>query len=200
MTGMLATLAAAASCAVAQVVAVVERLQGDAKCEHDGEARPLAIGSELMRHDRLMTAEASRLALQFRDGSRLVMGESAAVTIEESRPAQGRSGSVLLLNLESGAARLTAARSKAQGQQRVELRTWAAIISGSDVFSGPVDAATGIIGLSGSVTVRNDAGSVMLDNRNTGTIVKNRDSAPERPRGFNTEQIRSALTAIDFIK
>ena len=185
-----------------QSVAVVEQVQGDVRLERSGRIETLSLGRQIARHDHLMTGDAARVALAFPDGSRFVLGEKGAVTIDDWRPEQGRSGGVLLLDLESGAARLTAAKPRKAPDRRVELRTSVAVIAvrGTDVWSGPIDSATGIIVFAGAIDVRNDAGSVLLDRRNSGTIVRDRSSAPEWPRGFNAEQIRKAMTTVDFIK
>ena len=112
-----------------------------------------------------------------------------------------RSGA-LLLDLEKGAVRLTASKPQKAPDKRVELRTPVAVIAvrGTDVWSGPIDSATGVMVLAGAIDVRNDAGSVLLDKRHAGTIVRDRSSAPERQRGFNADQVMKAMTTVDFLK
>ena len=183
-------------------IGIVEQLQGEVALERDGVAETLTVGRRIARHDRLTTAVGARVAVTFRDGSRLVLGERGAVTIEDWRPEQGRASGVLLLDLESGAARLTAARPLKAPDKRIELRTPVAVITvrGTDVWSGPVDSGTGIIVLAGAIEVRNDAGSVMVDRRHAGTIVRSRASPPEFARGFSPDQMRKALTMVEFPK
>jgi hypothetical protein len=183
-------------------VAVVEQVQGDVTLDRGGKSEKLSAGRPISRHDRLATGATARLALAFRDGSRLVLGENGALTIDDWRAEQGRTSGVLLLDLEKGAVRLTASKPLKAPDKRVELRTPVAIISvrGTDVWSGPIDSATGIIVLAGAIDVRNDAGMVLLDKQNAGTIVRDRSSAPERPRGFNADQITKAMTTVDFLK
>lgn len=181
-------------------VAVVEQVQGDVRVNKAGESLPLRVGAAISRHDRLETAGGARVALTFKDGSRLVLGENGRVTIEDWRAEQGRSSGVLLLDLESGAVRLTASKATKAPDKRVELRTPVAVISvrGTDVWSGPIDSATGVMVLAGTIDVRNDAGSVLLDKRHVGTVIKDRNSPPERARGFGADQIMKAMGTIDF--
>jgi hypothetical protein len=185
-----------------RTVAVVEQVQGEVHLDRAGARHLMAAGRAISRHDRLHTGASSRVALTFKDGSRLVLGERGAMTIQDWRPEQGRSSGVLLLDVEAGAVRLTASKSVKAPDKRVEVRTPAAVISvrGTDVWSGPIDSGTGIIVLAGAIDVRNDAGSVLIDRRHAGTIVRDRDLAPERPRGFSAEQISRALTTVDFGK
>ena len=192
--------ALAASAADDRPVAIVEQVQGNARVNKSGESHALRVGAAISRHDRLETAGGARLALTFKDGSRLVLGENGRVTIDDWRPEQGRSSGVLLLDLESGAVRLTASKPTKAPDKRVELRTPVAVISvrGTDVWSGPIDSATGVMVLAGTIDVRNDAGSVLLDKRHVGTVIKDRNSPPERARGFGADQIMKAMGTIDF--
>ena len=181
-------------------VAVVEQVQGHVTLDRAGTAKTLTVGAAISRHDRLATGAGARLALTFKDGSRLVLGENGRVTIEDWRPEGGRSSGVLLLDLDSGAVRLTASKSQKAPDKRVELRTPVAVISvrGTDVWSGPIDSATGVMVLAGAIDVRNDAGSVSIDKPNVGTLVRDRSSPPEHARGFGADQIMKAMGAIGF--
>jgi hypothetical protein len=181
-------------------VAVVEQVQGKATIDKSGTVSPIVVGAPVSRYDRLETSAGARLALTFKDGSRLVLGENGRVTIEDWRPEQGRSSGVLLLDLQSGAVRLTASKPAIAPDKRVELRTPVAVISvrGTDVWSGPIDSATGVMVLAGKVDVRNDAGSVLMDTPHVGTIIKDKNSPPERARGFHPDQIMKAMGATDF--
>jgi hypothetical protein len=183
-----------------QHVAIVEQVQGNAGLERDGRLEALKAGQPIARHDRLTTGTGGRLALTFKDGSRLVLGEQGAVTIEDWRPEKGRTSGVLLLDLESGAVRLSASKPQKAPDKRVELRTPVAVISvrGTDLWSGPIDSATGVIVLAGAIDVRNDAGSVLLDKRHAGTVIRDRSTAPELPRGFAADQILKAMMTVDF--
>lgn len=181
-------------------VAVVEQIQGKATIDKRGSVSPIVTGASVSRYDRLETSAGARLALTFKDGSRLVLGENGRVTIEDWRPEQGRSGGVLLLDLQSGAVRLTASKPAKAPDKRVELRTPVAVISvrGTDVWSGPIESGTGVMVLAGKIDVRNDAGSVLMDKPHVGTIIKDKNSPPEGARGFLPDQIMKAMGAINF--
>jgi hypothetical protein len=183
-----------------RAVAVVEQVRGDVAVDRGGQVEPIAAGRQLLRHDRLTTGPHARVAVAFKDGSRLVLGGDGAVEIEDWRPEQGRAGGALLLDLVAGAVRLTAAKPHKAPDKRVELRTPVGVISvrGTDLWSGPLDSATGFIVLAGSIEARNDAGSVLIDKRHAGTLIRDRHTAPERPRGFAAEQIRQALSTVDI--
>jgi hypothetical protein len=181
-------------------VAVVDHVQGQVVAERAGVATPLTAGAIVSRFDRLITGVAARLALTFKDGSRLLLGENGAVTIEDWRPEQGRSSGALMLDQDRGALRLTAPKASKAPDKRIELRTPSAVVTvrGTDVWMGPIDDATAVIVLSGAIDVRNNAGSVLLDRAHQGTLVRSRDSAPERARGFGADQIIKAMATTDL--
>lgn len=181
-------------------VGVVEQVLGTVLIERGGERNAAVAGRQLQRHDRLLTLRDARVAVAFNDGSRLVLGDQGDIGIEDWRPERGRSAGALLLDLAAGAVRLTAARPNRAPDRRVELRTPAAVASlhGTDLWSGPFDGATGFIVLAGSVDLRNDAGSVRIDRRNLGTLIGDRRSAPERPRGFSPDQLLRAIAAVEM--
>ena len=182
-------------------VAEVELVQGEVQLERAGNGvEPVVPGLRLLRHDRLLTQRDSRVAVSFKDGSRLVLGELAIVTIVDWRPEHGRTAGALLLDLEQGAIRLIASKPHKAPDKRVELRTPEAIIvaQGMDLWRGPIDGGKGILLLAGTVEIRNDAGFVMLDKSNIGTLVKDRHTSPERPRSFGADQLSKAMMTVGF--
>jgi len=183
-----------------RTVARVDRVLGEARVERSGASSSLKAGRWLRRSDALRTGPGARLALTFRDGSRLVMGESAVLVIGNYQPENGRKSGTLILDLRQGAMRLAAAAPAKAPAKRVEVRTRAGSIAARsmDVWSGPIDGKVGVLLIGGRVDVRNDAGSVVLHKKRLGTVVSNRASAPERAVKWPPEKVNQALLTVAF--
>jgi hypothetical protein len=181
-------------------VARVDRVVGEARVERAGAASSLKPGRWLRRSDSLRTGTGARLALTFRDGSRLVIGESALLVIGDFQPEHGRKSGTLILDLRQGAMRLAAAAPAKAPAKRVEVRTRAGSIAARsmDVWSGPIDGKVGVLLIGGRVDVRNDAGSVVLHKKQLGTTVSNRASPPERAVSWPPDKVKQALLTVAF--
>jgi hypothetical protein len=181
-------------------VARVDRVLGEVRVERGGASSSLKAGRWLRRSDSLRTGAGARLFLTFRDGSRLVMGESALLVIGNYQPEHGRKSGTLILDLRQGAMRLAAAAPAKAPAKRVEVRTRAGSIAARsmDVWTGPLDGKMGILLIGGRADVRNDAGSVVLHKKRLGTMVSTRASPPEKAAKWPADKVKQALLSVAF--
>jgi hypothetical protein len=181
-------------------VAKVDRVLGETRVERAGASRAPKPGTWLRRDDSVQTGPGARLALTFRDGSRLAIGENTVLVIGDCQPEQGRKSGTLIVDLRQGAMRLSAAEPAKAPAKRVEVRTQAGSITARsmDVWSGPIDGKVGVLLIGGRVDVRNDAGSVVLHKKRLGTMVSHRASAPEKAVSWPKEKVKQALLTVAF--
>ena len=179
-------------------VARVDRVVGEARVERASASSSLKPGRWLRRSDALRTGAGARLFLTFRDGSRLVIGESALLVIGNYQPEHGRNSGTLILDLRQGAMRLASAAPAKAPAKRVEVRTRAGSIAARsmDVWTGPLDGKVGVLLIGGRADVRNDAGSVVLHKKKLGTMVSNRASPPERAVNWPADKVKQALLTV----
>jgi hypothetical protein len=201
-----ATLGAAAYAATSrpvenrEPVATVDRVQGDTSVDRDGLTTPLKGGEPLIRYDRIKTGAGARLSMTFNDGSTLLLGENTHISIDQFLPEQGRKSGALILDMLYGAFRLTSKEPVQAPDKRVQVRTSTAFIAAraADFWSGGIDGKFGVMLLGGSINVRNDAGSVVLDRRRHGTLIADRSIAPDQVTTWPTEKSNRALRTVAF--
>jgi ferric-dicitrate binding protein FerR (iron transport regulator) len=92
-----------------QTVGRVAQLQGEARVIREGATTSLAVGSGILRRDRVLTGSDGRVAIEFADGSFLAVGSDSEVLVADYTV--GRDGRRLnaLLSLLSGIVRAVVA-------------------------------------------------------------------------------------------
>jgi hypothetical protein len=179
-------------------VALIERLSGEATVTRGPATAPARQGDPLQRGDRISTGPGARLSSVFNDGSRFQLGENAVLIVRDFVVERGRKTGAILLDLVAGPIRLTTSSPVTAPGKRVEIKTSAASIvaSASDVWSGEVDGARGVLLMAGKAHVRNDAGSVLMERRKAGTHVTDRHSPPDPAAGWARDKIGLALASV----
>ena len=192
----------------------IERSSGPARLERSAAAEPVepAIAAvPVRRGDRLTTAPGGRLSITFDDGARLVLGEQTSVAILEFMPpamemraslGAGRPGGAMLIELQRGAVRLTAAASVRHG--RVELRTEAGTVNvggqspagGWDLVARFGSGELSVLLMAGRIEVRNAAGSAVLDRPRHGFDKVEASREPGRAFGWHRDRIDAALAEL----
>lgn len=183
-----------------QKLALVERVQGDAQLERAGHRHGLSAGQTLTRYDRLRTAPAARLAVVFDDGSGLVLGESTVVVLEDYLPEEGRRAAALMLEIVTGAVRLSVSKPVKALNKRVEVRLPSGVLrlSSGEFWVGPADSGTGVVLISGKLDVRNEAGLVALEKARLGTVLKGILLAPDKPTTWSREKMNDVVRTVEF--
>ncbi len=156
---------------------VLERVQGDVTLIRSGNPISPTRGVVVMRRDRLLTGPHSRAAVLFPDGSRLLLGANAEFILDDLMPPDGRQRAALRIDVPHGAFRLIMAEPNdlRRGPERqVLVRTARAsvMLNTGDLWAGPLEDSTGVLAIYGKMQVRNDAGSLVLDRKRQGTLIK----------------------------
>ncbi len=181
-------------------VAVLERAQGDVEFVRAGVSMTAALGSDLQRRDRVTTGATSRAAILFPDGSRLALGANAEAVVEDFLPENGRQRATIMLEVPSGAFRLSLTPSKSSADKHVVVRTRGTTLAvkATDIWVGPLDEGIGVLAIAGKVHVRTAAGSLVLDRKRQGTLLRSPAINPDKPAIWSRDQTERALTVVAF--
>ncbi len=184
----LALPAAADGMAVGQVV----RLEGGAVLARGGQERPLAVGRELRREDRVWTRAGSKLQIELADRSVLTIGPDTEVVLADFAVKTNAVDGVLSLVI--GIVRMALGASSVR--RNVEVRTRAAIASvrSTDwITEASADGHAAVFVVSGQVKVDPAGGGagVVLD-PDLGTDV-DPGAAPTAPKEWGEQRKARAL-------
>ncbi|MGH8631798.1 MAG: FecR domain-containing protein [Burkholderiales bacterium] len=173
-----ATLLWFASGALAAPGAVVEALQAPAWLTRDGKRLPLGVGSELL--------------LRFADGSRVKLGETASLKLEELavRREAGRLLRATLKVLE-GAFRFTtdvASRGRYRHEVDVQFTTLTAGIRGTDIWGRNFGDREIVVLIEGKITVSRGVGEA-VEMKDAGTYYQAPVSGEPRVQTISAEQL-----------
>jgi hypothetical protein len=162
----------AISGALAAPDAVVEALQAPAWLTRDGQRVPLAPGTELRNGDEVSTGVESRALLRLADGSRVKLGETGSLKVEDL--AIRREGGRLLratLKVLEGAFRFTtdvAIRGRFRREIDVQFTTLTAGIRGTDIWGRNFGDREVVVLIEGSISVSRGADKP-VEMKDTGT-------------------------------
>jgi hypothetical protein len=181
-------------------VARIERVLGDVGVARAGGSEAAVAGVRLRRHDRITTGDASRAAIAFPDGSRLLIGSNTQAVVEDFQPESGRRRTTLMLEVTGGPFRLQLSAVGRGQDKRVVVRTEEGtyLVKSRDLWSGPLDGATGVLSIAGSVQVRTDGGFLVLDRKRQGTMLRGHDATPDAPDIWPHAKIERALIQVAF--
>lgn len=181
-------------------VARIERLQGDVGLIRGGVVLVPKRGDEIARRDRISTGDTSRVGILFPDGSRLLLGAHAEAFIEDYLPQEGRQRATIMLEVSKGPFRLVLTETRRGPEKQVLVKTNGTmlVVKATDVWAGPIDGATGILSIAGTVQVRNAGGSLVLDRKRQGTMIRGAGINPDKPAVWPRDKIERALTLVAF--
>lgn len=155
-----------------------------------GSLRDLAMQSDVFLQELVQTGAGARLGLALGAETRVNLGERTRLKIEKSLVEHG--GELLL---ERGA--LLFDRPDAAAGRDPIVRTPFAIIAarGTRFFVGPSKDVIGVFVERGVVSVRNNAGQVVLE-AGEGTDLTSPDVAPTPPARWGAARIQAALASV----
>lgn len=179
---------------------VIERVLGDVWLARSGDAVAPRAGMTLSRFDRLITGPQSRAAIAFPDGSRLLLGAEAEATVADFIAEEGRQRATLRLDVPRGPFRLILADPRPGPQRQVLVRAAGItlMLSSGDLWVGPTSSGTAVLAIYGRVEVRNAGGSLILDRKRQGTLLRAATAVPDLPAVWPRERIEHALTQVAF--
>lgn len=153
-------------------VGSVAKVQNLANAVYADTTRLLAKNSEIKMKDLLRTAVDSRLKLQLRDGSNVVMGEHAELMVDDFIYTPDKERTIILNSLK-GALLFVGKKMQGFAQQDIRVKTPVADLGvrGTHFWIGPIAGDTGVLVLDGAVLVRSKSGFVSLG-PGEGTMIK----------------------------
>ena len=176
-------------------VGSISEVKGTATIASSGKAAAAANGSAVHLNDSLTTGADGYLQVTFRDDTVLTLAEDAHVIIDRYvfDPDQGL-GDVLLTTTQ-GAFRFATGRLKELKNKDVQVSTPVAEVGirGTEFWGGPVDGDYSVVLLDGEINVRNQAGTVTLNQPGLATVIRSRSIAPLRPKLWSADQIQRAV-------
>jgi hypothetical protein len=185
-----AGVAAPRSAFAADHAGQVEMAKGLSTGLLNGGVRDLEVGSDVYLEELVQTYRAARLGLLLGSATRVNLGERTRLKIEKSVVEEG--GQLLL---ERGA--LLFDGPPGDSAEEPLTRTPFAIIAarGTRYFVGPSNDVVGVFCESGSVSVRNRGGRVVL-NAGEGTNLTSPDAAPTPPTQWGAPRVEAALASV----
>ncbi len=192
LAGVLAAclgVAGGRTAAAADPAGRVDSAKGRSTGVLDGAVRELQVRSEVFLQELVQTFAQARLHLALGE-TRVSLGERTRLKIE--RAVVERGGQLLL---ERGALLFDRPEGSSGGEPVV--RTPFAIIAarGTRFFVGPSNGVIGVFVERGAVSVRNNAGAVVLE-AGEGTNLTSPDVAPTPPVEWGAARIAAALASV----
>ena len=195
LSTFLVTFLLAAPSPGAEQVGAVTRVQGRTAAERGAQVIALGAAAPVIRDDRLVTGDASRLEVLLRGDTTLTLGENGALVLDDLIVTPTESSLRIRV---SGAFRL--ASGLLPHGARTEIITPLASIGirGTDVWGGPIEGAYGVFLIDGVIEVTTQAGTVILDRPGTGTTLRAADAPPSDPVVWAGDKVDRAIAAISF--
>lgn len=181
--------------AAAEPVGTAVRISGEARA--DGVA--LVPGSPFEPGAELTTGDNARLEVIFTDGTNLILGERARLTVERYVYDAAASSGEARLRASGGAFLVSSGAVAKLPGRPLSVATPVAIIGvrGTRFWGGPLDNALDVLVLDGAVTVANDGGRVDLD-AGQGTGITAVSQSPDAPVAWGDAKVRRALDSVQF--
>ena len=185
------------------VTARMERVEGHVRMVRSGAATPLHRAAQVLRQDRILTGPGSRAAVLFPDGSRLLIGADAEAIVEDYLPEDGRQRAVILLDVPKGPVRLLLSKPRHGPAKQAMIRSRGTTVTPApsqhiiDVWTGPMDGTTAVLAIVGRLSVRTEAGSLVLNKKRQGTFVAGPTASPDVPAVWPRARIDQALMAVE---
>lgn len=197
--------------AYAEMIGKVARQQGHAFISVNGKTLPLSKGAEIMEESVVITGRDSRLQIDFIDQSQMILGEDAAVSLEELNldpPWWSFKKLSQKISVFQGTFRFITGKVAKSNRQAFNFSTPVATmgVRGTDFFGGPLEAGMppgqihyGFMIIDGAISVDNTYGSSVLDETYEGTFLPmNGSKAPTATNVWSDQAISEAFASIQF--
>lgn len=189
---------------MAEPVAEVARIRGDALARRGTADVVLATGATIDVGDEISTGGEARLELRFTDGGILTLGGNSRLMVADYRYAPEQGGHGVLEVADGAFAVATGALAKIEGAPFTVVTPYASIgVRGTRFWGGPVrkdnaPAGFGVLVLDGTVSVGNKVGEVRLEGEGAGTVIPSIGAAPGAPVRWSRERVNEALSSVTF--
>lgn len=173
----------------------VTHMQKISGATYQQDSRSLAIGDKVYRGDLLWTRNHGQLRVDLTDGSNLSIGENAEIALDDSVLTGGGAAFLRVLN---GAFRFSSGGAeKAATPPAIETPFAVLSLRGTEIYGAKFGRAWGFLVTSGQVEVRNDSGSVLL-NEGEGTEVSSRSGKMEPPKKWGAPKVAHIKAELRF--
>jgi hypothetical protein len=179
-------------------IGTVRRVQAQVDALRAADILKLSVAAPLEANDVLRSGERARLEAELVDGTKLTLGESAELKLDNFVYDPENSARNRLIARIKGAFLFVGGKVEGAGSE-VKIITANAVmgVRGTTFWGGPIDNAYGVLALSGVVTVSTNAGSVTLTERQ-GTMITAADAAPDAPKTWPGAKRDRAIATVNF--
>jgi hypothetical protein len=178
----------------------ISRIRGASTVFRGNASLTLAEGTAIKIGDVISTGNESRLEITFADGSKMILGANAKLTIDSYLYDQGKSAGAALLDLTKGAFRFATGKIASLTDKNIVIKTNFArlTLADADLWGGPIDQQSGVVTIHGSVEVKTSSGAVLLKGANTGTMIASARVAPSALKKWADAKVARALATVAF--
>jgi len=179
-------------------IGTVRRVQAQVDALRAADILKLSVAAPLEANDLLRSGERARLEAELVDGTKLTLGESAELKLDNFVYDPENSARNRLIARIKGAFLFVGGKVEGAGSE-VKIITANAVmgVRGTTFWGGPIDNAYGVLALSGVVTVSTNAGSVTLT-EGQGTMITAADAAPDAPKTWPGAKRDRAIATVNF--
>lgn len=179
-------------------IGTVRRVQAQVDALRAADILKLSVAAPLEANDVLRSGERARLEAELVDGTKLTLGESAELKLDNFVYDPENSARNRLIARIKGAFLFVGGKVEGAGSE-VKIITANAVmgVRGTTFWGGPIDNAYGVLALSGVVTVSTNAGSVTLT-EGQGTMITAADAAPDAPKTWPGAKRDRAIATVNF--
>ncbi|PCI41712.1 MAG: hypothetical protein COB46_02675 [Rhodospirillaceae bacterium] len=182
-----------------QEIAEVTRLKHSASLIRNGVEQALHLNSKLHADDIISTQDATRLEITFSDGTVLILGEQANLTLDDF-VYDPQNSSTLSVSVTQGAFLFVSGLMAKQNDRDMKVTTPLATIGirGTTFWGGALDNPLDVLLLDGKIDVVTLHGSVLLDEDGKGTTVSSPNQAPTDPIFWPKAKRQRAFATVAF--
>ena len=179
-------------------IGTVRRVQAQVDALRAADILKLSVAAPLEANDLLRSGERARLEAELVDGTKLTLGESAELKLDNFVYDPENSARNRLIARIKGAFLFVGGKVEGAGSE-VKIITANAVmgVRGTTFWGGPIDNAYGVLALSGVVTVSTNAGSVTLT-EGQGTMITAADAPPDAPKTWPGAKRDRAMATVNF--
>lgn len=209
LASFLFVLCLAIAASAATVVGAVSRIQGKSVVTSEGTTITVVVGTPVAINAVVATHAGARVEITFEDGTSLVLGEKARVTIDTFVFKPRGQGNKLKFGI-TGSFRFVSGKLNKMPAASASVVTPVATIGirGTDFWGGTIDGEYGVFLASGAVSVTTSNGTSVLDRAGEGVNItllpklRGRPGAGGLVRGpvtiWSADKVKRANASIAF--
>jgi len=185
--------------AAGDVAGTVTRLKGAAFAMQDAMPRSLKVGDKVQRGDVISTGPGARLEMTMLDDAVMTLGEKTIYVVIDYIAGDKEPNAAMRL-LQGAFSGVSGKMMQVAGAKfTVETETATIGIRGTTFWGGMIDGAFQVAMLDGkAVIIENKAGRVVIDAVNEGTLIKDANTPPTKPKAWGGNKLQRAIATVAF--